>query len=60
MWIPKTEQEIILAVTSRTLEATTVFDAKREVSTHSQQIAKDVAAMADDGGVIIYGIDEDE
>ena len=60
MWIPDTEQEIMAVVTSGTLEETSIFDAKREVSAKSPEIAKDVAAMANDGGVIIYGIDEDE
>lgn len=59
MWIPKTEQEIVDAVTSGSLEESVIFDAKKEISSRNQEIAKDVAAMANDGGVLIYGIDED-
>lgn len=62
MWMPKTEEEIIEAVTSGALEESTIFDAKRELpdKNKNKEIAKDVAAMAVNGGVIIYGIDEDE
>jgi hypothetical protein len=60
MWVPKTEEEIINAVTSRALEEGPNFDAKRELPGNNQEIAKDIAAMANDGGVLIYGIGEDE
>ena len=60
MWLPKTEKEIIDAVTSRSLEESTTFDAKKELSGKNSEIAKDIAAMANDGGVIIYGIGEDD
>jgi hypothetical protein len=60
MWIPKTEQDIISATQHRALEETSVFDAKKELPTKNQEIAKDIASMANDGGVIVYGIDEDE
>jgi hypothetical protein len=59
MWLPKNEADIINAVNSGALEETDVFDAKKEVS-KNQEVAKDVAAMANNGGVIIYGIGEDE
>ena len=59
MWLPKTETEIIKVVQSGSLEETAIFDAKEELSKNSE-IAKDIAAMANDGGVIIYGIGEDE
>jgi hypothetical protein len=60
MWIPKTEQEIVDVVSSGNLEETVIFDAKREVPPKSIEVAKDVAAMANDGGVLIFGIGEDE
>lgn len=62
MWMPKNEEEIVQTVTSGSLEESTVFDAKRELPDKSKnkEIAKDIAAMAVNGGVLIYGIDEDE
>lgn len=59
MWIPKNEQEIVDAVTSGLLEESPIFDVKRELPAKNAEIAKDIAAMANDGGVLIYGIDED-
>jgi hypothetical protein len=60
MWQPKTENDIIYAVQSGSLEESAIFDAKEELPSKNQEIAKDIAAMANDGGVIIYGIGEDE
>jgi hypothetical protein len=37
----------------------TVLDAKRELPPNNVDTAKDIAAMATDGGVVIYGIAED-
>lgn len=59
MWLPKSESDIIKAVQSRSLEESAIFDAKEELSKNTE-IAKDIAAMANDGGVIIYGLGEDE
>lgn len=59
MWLPKTEAEIINVINSGVLEESDTFDAKEELS-KNQEIAKDVAAMANNGGVIIYGIGEDD
>lgn len=59
MWLPKTEAEIVNVINSGILEESDAFDAKEELS-KNQEIAKDVAAMANNGGVIIYGIGEDE
>lgn len=59
MWIPKNEAEIITVVQSGSLQETTTFDAKEQISSNSTEIAKDIAAMTNDGGVIIYGIGED-
>lgn len=60
MWIPQNEEEIRAVVTAGSLEEGPTFDAKKELPSKNQEIAKDVAAMANDGGVLIYGIDEDE
>jgi hypothetical protein len=60
MWLPKNEGEILAAVQSGALEETTIFDAKKELPSKNLEIAKDIAAMTNDGGVIIYGIGEDE
>jgi len=59
MWLPKTEAEIVNVINSGILEESDSFDAKEELS-KNQEIAKDVAAMANNGGVIIYGMGEDE
>jgi predicted HTH transcriptional regulator len=61
MWIPKDEQDIINATSNGTLEETETFDAKKELPPKNVETAKDISAMANSGGgVIIYGIDEDE
>ncbi len=60
MWKPKTEEEILEALATGSLEESAVFDGKREIPSKSIETAKDIAAMSCDGGVIIYGIDEDE
>lgn len=59
MWLPKTEAEIVNVINSGGLEESDTFDAKEGLS-KNQEIAKDVAAMANNGGVIIYGLGEDE
>lgn len=59
MWIPKTEAEIIQAIDNKAIEESSIFDAKKELGTSNKEIAKDMAAMANNGGVIIYGIGED-
>jgi hypothetical protein len=52
MWIPKTEEEIVAAVMSGSLEESVIFDAKKELpeQKRNEDIAKDVASMANDGG----------
>jgi hypothetical protein len=61
MWIPKSEAEIRAVVDAGELSETTTFDAKKELPTAKRSIdlAIDVAAMATDGGVLLYGVDED-
>jgi hypothetical protein len=60
MWIPKSEEEIVNAVNSDALEESAIFDAKTALPSKNIEIAKDIAAMSNDGGVIIIGIGEDE
>jgi len=59
MWIPKEEAEIVQAVTAGDLEETAIFDAKTELPAKPIDLAKDVAAMATNGGVILIGVGED-
>jgi hypothetical protein len=60
MWIPKTEEEIRIAAAGASLEETATFDAKREISAKSIDLAVDVAAMANTaGGVLLFGVGED-
>lgn len=61
MWIPKTEAEIVTAVQNHSLEETVIFDAKKEIPAKGIETAKDVSAFANTaGGVLLYGVDEDE
>jgi len=61
MWIPKTEAEIVSAVQNHSLEETVIFDAKKEIPGKGIETAKDVSAFANTaGGVLLYGVDEDE
>lgn len=60
MWIPKTTQEIIDAVNDGHLQESQNFDAKRELGSRNKETAKDIAAMANDGGVLIYGLEQDD
>lgn len=62
MWIPKDVDEIEQAIASGTLEETASFEAKAQLPDKKKNadMATDVAAMATDGGVIVYGIGEDE
>ncbi len=60
MWIPRTEEEIVAAA-SRPLgiEETASCDAKLQLPGQDRDLAQDVAAMANEGGVLIYGVGED-
>ncbi len=62
MWIPKTEEEILAAIEAGDLAETATFDAKAMLPARgkSKDLAVDVAAMANDGGTLIYGVGEDE
>jgi hypothetical protein len=59
MWMPKTEAEIVDAVTSGALSESSIFEAKSEIDKDNKETARDIAAMTTNGGVIVYGIAED-
>ena len=63
MWVPHDVAEIEDAARSGRLEETPSFDAKRELPStpkKNSDVAEDVARMSTDGGVLLYGIAEDE
>jgi hypothetical protein len=62
MWVASSAQEIEERARAGDLPETPGFDAKAELP-HTRKnvdLAKDVAAMATDGGVLLYGVAEDE
>jgi hypothetical protein len=62
VWIPSSAQQIESAAAEGDLAETSSFDAKRELGPPKKnaEIAKDIAAMSTDGGVLLYGIAEDD
>lgn len=63
MWIPASVDEIEQAARTGQLEETPSFDAKRELPASPKKnvdVAVDVAAMTNDGGVLLYGVAEDD
>jgi hypothetical protein len=63
MWVPRDTAEIEDAAQRDDLEETPSFDAKRELPVSAKRnidVAIDVAAMSTEGGVLLYGIAEDE
>jgi hypothetical protein len=62
MWIPKSEQEILAVIEAEALVETATFDAKATLPAKgkSKDLAIDVAAMANDGGTLLYGVGENE
>ena len=62
MWMPTSEREILTAIEGGALIETASFDAKVALPAkgRSKDIAVDVAAMANDGGTLLYGVGEDE
>lgn len=62
MWIPESYPDIAQAVHAGDLEESPAFDAKAElpVPKKNKSLAVDVAAMTVDGGVLIYGVAEDD
>lgn len=63
MWIPSSTEAIENAIAAGTLEETPSFDGKAALPATSKQnssLAVDVAAMSTAGGVLLYGVGEDE
>jgi hypothetical protein len=62
MWIPRDASEIEEAVARGDLEETASFDAKADLPRPGKNasLAVDVAAMSTDGGLLLYGVAEDE
>lgn len=63
MWIPSSASEIESAITSGAVQESASLDVKQALPDRPKKnvdVAIDVAAMSTDGGVLIYGIGEDE
>ena len=62
MWVPKSAAELESAARSGNLEETHTFEAKRELpqAKKNVDVAIDVCAMTVDGGVVVWGVGEDE
>jgi len=62
MWVRTTEHEILAAIEAEDLTETASFDAKASLPAKgkSKDLAVDVAAMANDGGTLLYGVGEDQ
>src|SRR5688500_12553368 len=62
MWVPKSASEIEAAARANELPETPSFDAKADLPqpNRNADLAVDVAAMTTDGGVLLYGVAEDE
>jgi len=62
VWVPRSESELVEVIQAEELAETATFDAKVALPKKgkSKDLAIDVAAMANDGGTLLYGVDEDE
>jgi hypothetical protein len=62
VWIPESEGEILAAIEAGDLTETATFDAKATLPAKgkSKNLAQDAAAMANEGGTLLYGVGEDE
>lgn len=62
VWVPRSAPEIEDAAQAGSLVEGPSFDAKADLppARKNADVAKDVAAMATDGGVLLYGVGEDE
>jgi hypothetical protein len=61
MWVPRDAKEIEEVVSRGDLQETSSFDCKKELpaSKRNKDLAIDVAAMSTEGGVLLYGVGED-
>lgn len=60
-WPPLTEEALAQAAANGTLEENHHLDLKRELKggdSGNREIAKDIAAFSEDGGIIVVGVDE--
>lgn len=62
VWIPRDAAEVVAAAASGDLRETSTFDGKRELPAagKSVDVVIDIAAMNTAGGVLLYGLGEDE
>src|SRR5687767_12299532 len=62
MWIPRTAEELERAASEELLNEKARFEVKRELpaSKKNADLAVDVSALTVDGGLLIYGVDENE
>jgi hypothetical protein len=62
MWVPRNSEHIEQAARAGELPESPSFDAKADLPPPQKDaiLAVDVAAMASDGGVLLYGVGEDE
>src|SRR3954470_9501312 len=62
MWVPNDAEDIERAARAGELPETPSFDAKADLPSAKKNadVAIDVAAMATDGGALLYGVAEDE
>lgn len=63
MWIPADAKEVERAARAGELEESPAFDAKAQLPENRKKnadLAVDVAAMSTDGGVLLYGVAEDD
>jgi hypothetical protein len=60
VWRPTSIEQLERAVLDGVLEEKHDFDAKRQLPTSGSELAKDIAAMTTDGGILVYGIAEDQ
>jgi hypothetical protein len=61
MWKPKSEAELLEALSARTVDETHFLEFKRtagDTDGERKETACDLAAFAIDGGVIVFGVDE--
>jgi hypothetical protein len=60
MWIPSDAGTLEKLINDRSVEESTILDFKGELPPNSRELAKDVASMANDGGVLVFGVGEDD
>lgn len=60
MWVPESIDELHARLRDGTLQESTTFDGKRELGSNNASIAVDLCAMTVQGGVIVYGVDEND